>query len=180
MDHPTVNIHTYIHSYILRQRLREANGTAANQVMWRARGGGVAPMEDTAIDTMGAWLDAIAADGSGQPLPAKVIADKPQDAVDACWTPSGTRIDDPAEIGATGPCTQLYPPGSTPRLQAGQPLDELALKCALRPVDPADYGDPTPEQVARLHAAFPDGVCDYDQPGVGQQPLDGTWQSYGS
>lgn len=175
-----VDIHTYIHSYIVRERLRQANGTAANQVMWRTAGGGNAPMLEAARDTMAAWLDAIAADGSDRPLSEKVIADKPAPAVDGCWTTAGQRIDDPAEIGATGPCTQLFPPGSTPRLKAGQPLDSLALKCALKPVDPAEYGAPTAEQLARLQAAFPNGVCDYSKPGVGQQPLAGTWQTYGS
>ena len=174
-----VDIHTYIHSYIVRERLREANGTAANQVMWRSAGAGAAVMTDTARDTMADWLDALAADDSSQSQAEKVVADKPASAVDACWTTTGQRIDDPAEIGATGPCTQLFPPGSTPRLRAGQPLASLQLKCALRPVDPADYGSPTPEQVARLNAAFPDGVCDYTKPGVGQQPLEGTWLSYG-
>jgi hypothetical protein len=92
----------------------------------------------------------------------------------------GVRIDDPAEIDAGGPCTREYPPGSTPRLRAGQPLDVLAIKCRLRPVDPADYGSPTPQQEARLRAVFPDGVCDYSRPGIGQQPLQGTWLSYGA
>ncbi len=26
---------------------------------------------------------------------------------------------------------------------------------------------------------FPDGVCDWSQPGVGEQPLAGTWQEFG-
>ena len=26
---------------------------------------------------------------------------------------------------------------------------------------------------------FPDGVCDWTRPGVGQQPLTGTWLSFG-
>jgi hypothetical protein len=108
-----------------------------------------------------------------------VIAAKPAQAVDACWTAAGERINDPAEIDATGPCTQLYPPASTPRMRAGQPLSSLAIKCRLRPVDPSDYGALTPEQQARLHAVFPDGVCDYGRPGVGQQPVS-TWLSFGS
>jgi hypothetical protein len=28
----------------------------------------------------------------------------------------------------------------------------------------------TTEQLRRLHAAFPGGVCDWSKPGVGQQP----------
>jgi Tannase-like family of unknown function (DUF6351) len=178
-DFPQADIHTYIHSYIVRERLRQATGTAANQVMWRAAGGGVAPMFGAAPELMADWLDALVADASRRPLAKKVIAAKPADAVDACWTPDGERINDPAEIDATGPCTQLYPPASTPRMRAGQPLASLAIKCRLRPVDPADYGTLTEAQEARLQAVFPDGVCDYSRRGVGQQPVAGTWLSFG-
>jgi hypothetical protein len=174
------DIHTYIHSYIVRERLRNANGDADNQVMWRTAGAGAGVMQATAIDTMGDWLDAIAADDSDGPLADKVVAGKPSSAVDGCWTTNGQqRIDDPAEIGATGPCTQLFPPSATPRLKAGQPLGSLAMKCELRPVNEADYGSLTAAQQTRLHAVFPDGVCDYSRPGVEEQPLEGTWLSFG-
>jgi hypothetical protein len=179
-DFPQIDIHTYIHSYIVRERLRRANGTAANQVMWRAAGGGVGPMIAAAREVMADWLDALVADHSRRPLANRVIDAKPAEAVDACWTAAGQRIEDPAEIDATGPCTQLYPPASTPRMRAGQPLSSLAIKCRLRPVDPSDYGPLTPEQEARLRAVFPDGVCDYRRPGVGDQPLAGTWLSFGN
>jgi hypothetical protein len=175
-----VDIHTYIHSFIVRERLRKANGNADNQVMWRTAGAGAGPMNEAARETMAAWLDGIAADESAAPKADKVVANKPASAVDACWTTAGQRIDDPAEVDATGPCTQLFPPASTPRLRAGQPLDSLAVKCQLRPVDAAEYGTLTPEQEARLAAVFPDGVCDYTKPGQYQQPLKGTWLSYGT
>jgi hypothetical protein len=32
--------------------------------------------------------------------------------------------------------------------------------------------------MTRLNAIFPDGVCNYDVPGVQQQGLAGTWQSF--
>jgi hypothetical protein len=179
-DFPQIDIHTYIHSYIVRERLRQANGTAANQVMWRAAGGGVGPMTVAARELMADWLDALAADRSRRPMTKKVIDAKPAEAVDACWTATGERMNDPAEIGATGPCTQLYPPASTPRMRAGQPLGSLAIKCRLRPIDPNDYGALTADQEARLSRVFPDGVCDYRRPAVGEQPLAGTWLSFGS
>jgi hypothetical protein len=178
-DFPQIDIHTYIHSYIVRERMRRATGTAANQVMWRAAGGGVAPMTAAARELMADWLDALASDTSRRPPARQVIAAKPAGAVDACWTPAGERIDDPAEIDATGPCTDLYPPASTPRLRAGQPLGSGAIKCRLRPVDPGDYGMLTPGREARLRAVFPEGVCDYRRPGIGEQPLSGTWLSFG-
>lgn len=175
----SVDIHTYVHSYIVRERLRTANGHADNHVMWRTAGAGATPMSNAARDTMADWLDAIHDDGSDRTLAAKVVDAKPAAAIDGCWTTTGVRIDDPAEIGATGPCTQLFPPASTPRLRAGQPLGSVVMKCSLRPVNPADYGSLTVVQEARLHAVFPDGVCDYSQPGVAQQPLEGTWLSFG-
>jgi hypothetical protein len=147
--------------------------------MFRATGGGVNPMQDTAIDLMGAWLDAIHADNSTRPLAQKVIADKPGGAVDACWTSGGTRIDEPAEIGGTGPCQTLYPAHQLPRMVAGMPLDSLVAKCQLRPVNPADYTGATPAQLVRLNQIFPNGVCDYAKPGVEEQGLQGTWLSFG-
>jgi hypothetical protein len=54
-----------------------------------------------------------------------------------------------------------------------------AIKCQLRPVDLGEYGAVSPAQEQRLRAAFPDGVCDYSRPGIGEQPLAGTWLSFG-
>jgi hypothetical protein len=174
------NVHQFINSYIMRARLQRTNGTYANQVMFRAQGsGGVQPMRDTALNLMGAWLDAIKGDGSSRTLAQKVIADKPSDAVDACWTSGGIRINDPAVIGGAGTCQTLYPPHSLPRLVAGMPVDSLVAKCQLRPIIPSDYGSPSPAQLARLGQIFPNGVCDYSKPGVGEQAISGTWQSFG-
>jgi hypothetical protein len=175
-----VNVHQYVNTYELRARLRRTNGTSANQVMWRARGGSATnPMHTAALETMGRWLDRITADHTNRAQAQKVIADKPADAVDACWMPGGVRIDDPAEIGDTGPCTAQYPPHSLPRLVAGQPLGDPVIKCTLRSVDPSDYGTPTPTQVNRLNQIFPDGVCDYSKPGPEQQGVGPTWQEFG-
>jgi hypothetical protein len=174
------NVHQEINGYITRARLQRTNGTYANQVMFRAKGSAnVAAMKAAALDLIGRWLDAIRADTSSRPLPDKVIADKPSDGVDACWIGAGTRVNEPAMIGGTGPCQTAYPPHSLPRGVAGTPIDSLAAKCQLRPVDPSDYGSPSPAQITRLHQDFPDGVCDFSKPGVGEQGISGTWQSFG-
>ncbi len=175
----TANVHQEINGYIMRARLQRTNGTYANQVMFRASGGAnVQPMQDAALDLMGQWLDAIKADSSSRTPAQKVIADKPPAAVDACWI-GGNRIDEPAVIGGTGPCQTAYPPHSLPRMVAGMPIDSFVEKCQLEPVNPADYGSPSPAQVTRLHQVFPNGVCDFGKAGVGEQPLAGTWQSFG-
>lgn len=172
-----VNVHQYVNTFKFRARLRETNGTAANQVMWRAKGGqNVSAMQTAAIDTIGAWLDRIEADSSSKPLRQKVIDDKPGDAVDACWMNGGQRIDDPAEIGDTGPCSIQYPPHGLPALEAGQPLGSFVAKCHLAPINDSDYPALSGPQLARLRSIFPNGVCDYSQPGGA---LAGTWREFG-
>ena len=53
------------------------------------------------------------------------------------------------------------------------------LKCALRPLDFADYPVAfTDGQKATLRAAFPTGVCDYQRRGPQQQRPAGTWLTY--
>ena len=56
-------------------------------------------------------------------------------------------------------------------MAAGGPLTDDIAKCQLKPLNPSDYRVFfTPTQWARLTAAFPDGVCDWSKPGVGQVP----------
>jgi len=63
-----------------------------------------------------------------------------------------------------------------PQLQAGQASTRDVLKCALKTVDPKDYNVGfTPTEQAPLSSIFPNGICDYSQPGIGQQPLLGTY-----
>src|ERR1700731_3827783 len=63
-----------------------------------------------------------------------------------------------------------------PQLQAGQASTRDVLKCALKTVDPKDYNVGfTPTEQAQLSSIFPNGICDYSQPGIGQQPLLGTY-----
>ena len=50
------------------------------------------------------------------------------------------------------------------------------LKCTLKPINFADYSVAfTAAQQAQLRTIFSNGVCDYSQPGGGQQPLFGTY-----
>ena len=50
----------------------------------------------------------------------------------------------------------------------------------LKPVDLDDYAVTFDAvEQARLMAAFPDGVCDWEVVGVEQVPALGTWQSFG-
>ncbi|EKF74213.1 hypothetical protein A11A3_09445 [Alcanivorax hongdengensis A-11-3] len=74
----------------------------------------------------------------------------------------------------------------TPRTVAGDSIDTLTNKCQLKAVDPADYpvnpltgiidSQAFADKVAEI---FPNGVCDYSKPPVGQVPTR-TWLQYGT
>jgi hypothetical protein len=73
----------------------------------------------------------------------------------------------------------MYPNHSEPRIEAGAPIANDVLKCALKPVNAADYKVTlSAAQLARLKAIFPTGVCDFSKPGVGQVALKGPYQRY--
>jgi hypothetical protein len=124
---------------------------------------------------MNKWLDNMAAD----PAPAstdKVVRNKPAGANDACWNKTGTRIDEPASMDPAASCNTVYPRFTTPRLVAGSPMVNDVLKCQLKPVNAADYSVTIAgADLARLQTIFPSGVCDWNKPGAGQEPLRGTY-----
>jgi hypothetical protein len=108
-----------------------------------------------------------------------VIAGKPADAVDFCFLLADTSFTTP--VFDTTVCDKDAPQAdglgrlakrASPRQVAGGPLAENILKCQLKPLSPVDYPSITftLPQWARMQAAFPDGVCDWSRPGVGQQP----------
>jgi hypothetical protein len=96
-------------------------------------------------------------------------------AVELITSGAGTDGDVPEVIdGVTvGACAAEFPLFSTSRIVAGAPVTGDVYKCRLQPVDEAIaaglYGDwtPTADEVDQLEAIFPNGVCDYRQPGVG-------------
>ena len=54
-----------------------------------------------------------------------------------------------------------------------------AMQCRLKALDPTDYTVTfTPDQWARLQAAFPDGVCDWSAPPVGWENHSIPWLTY--
>jgi len=129
---------------------------------------------------MDEWLTNYLADGTAAPIPVKINHSKPSDLVDACFTNKGTvKIAELQVYQLDTTCNQLYPAFSTPRMVAGEPLANDVLKCELRPIDLNLYKVRfTAAEAAQLRAIFPQGVCDYSRPGVGQQPPDGTWQIF--
>jgi hypothetical protein len=162
-------IHTPHHSYAMRERLIKANGHADNYALWHGGSGG------TAFATMDAWLEAIWADGGIDPLfgmdPAKVVANKPPEAVDTCW--------DGNTPGPIEDCAgDVY---GSHRTVNGGPVSHDIIECATKPIDPADYAGalppPTPLELAQLADIFPEGVCDYTQESPNKVPSM-QWASY--
>jgi len=186
--------HNLVWSFATRARLIAANGNADNQVMllyprfdvvplWKALQGNwdalsVHQKRDL-LPQMDRWLDGIAADNGSGSLPAKVARNKPADLTDGCYTTDGERVVEPASYDGRGRCNQLYPPHANPRIAAGGPLTHDVLKCSLKPLTPAEYSRAlSPEQLRRLKAIFPSGVCDYSRPGIRQPITQTTGQSH--
>jgi hypothetical protein len=80
----------------------------------------------------------------------------------------------------TSDANDLYPSFSSPRLVAGGPLANDIVKCQLKRIDFDDYTVTfNADQRRQLRRIFPDGVCDWEPPGVEQRPLRGLWLSFG-
>jgi hypothetical protein len=168
------DVHLRYHSYSIRERLVTANGNHDNQVIV----GNLAPSE-LLLDQMGAWLTAVVADGSNRSRAAKVVANKPADVVDACWTTGGVKIVETQTLDGPGVCNQLFPAGVPPEYVAGAPINLDVVKCRLKRIDMSDYKVAfTAEQRARLAAIFPSGVCDWSKRGVAQVQAV-PWASFG-
>ncbi|MEU3465008.1 DUF6351 family protein [Streptomyces sp. NPDC006733] len=181
MDRVPLDVHTAQWSYIVRARLKAANGTTANHVIVESQL--VLSPTQTAdayvLASMDRWLTNIGADDSARSRQAKVAADKPADLSDACYLAPDRRVSTPWTYPASGPCAADYPIGSDPRLQAGEPLAQTTLQCALRPLDFTAYPVRfTPAEQHRLRTVFPTGVCDYTRPGPGENQQPHTWKEY--
>lgn len=173
-----LDMHNARQSFASRQRMRDGQGTAANQVVWftDARPARAFDQTPMALAVMDQWL------GNLRAHPERgVVRNKPAEAVDSCFATDGTLLYRGADAwrgildsAPAGQCTQRFPIHGTSRTVAGGPFDEELYKCALQPVHAAIargvYGSwrPTRTQVDRLKQVFPTGVCDYTRPDVGK------------
>jgi hypothetical protein len=187
-----VDVHDGYHSGVMRARLVKANGNAANHVMitvaslgrvqsdTRTAGSPLTRISGEALAKLDQWLTNVANDTSDLPKAKKVAAGKPADFGDACYpTVAGPLVGAIEKVTDQERCHRLFPFAGDARLAAGAPATDDVFKCALKPVDAADYKvKPTTEQLAQLRQMFPDGVCDYTKPGIEQAPLAGTWVSF--
>ncbi len=166
--------HDVYRTYVVRARLEREHGHADNQILWRgpiALFGDSTFVEDS-IPAMSRWLDAVFADSSDRPLAEKIVANRPDSVDHRCADGLGNDI--PAEI-----CDSLVESYASPRIEAGMPFTDDVGKCQLRPHLRADYYPIqfSDAQWAALEAVFPDGVCDYSEPGVGSGPTI-PWLTY--
>ena len=177
-------IHYIWRSFAERARIEGANGGEhGNQVMWRY-GTGLLPgtaAQAAAVTlqsflTMDGWLDALNASAPKETLNAvrtqqQVIAARPAAAHDLCYLTGDATFSNPVTDMAQCDADPRLMKHASPRQVAGGPLAENILKCQLKPLDPADYAPAalSAGQLARLQAVFSGGVCDWSQPGVGQQ-----------
>jgi hypothetical protein len=177
-------IHYIWRSFEERARIDAANGgNHGNQIMWRYGTGllPAGPAQFAAVTlrsflTMDTWLTSLNRSAPKATLnsvrtQAEVIAAKPGDAVDFCFLTGDTSFTTPVTDMVRCDADPRLPKHSSPRQVAGGPLAENILKCQLKPLNPADYAPATlsSAQLTRLQATFPDGVCDWTKPGVGQQ-----------
>lgn len=185
----TPDVHDSVRSIITRARLKRAHGTADNQVIIRvdapptmAGSGGMSGSARTDVFIlmqMDAWLSALKADQRPwRTALERTLANKPAGLGDMCILEDGTHVLEEAAIGATGRCGTLMPYSSNSRMVAGEPLVNDYLKCALRPLRPADYPGLDAGQVARMRRVFASGVCDYTRPPVGKVPMVASWLRY--
>jgi len=164
--HDNEEIHTDINSYIMRQRLLEANGHADNHVMFIAQTPLVLPPSVTAeaFSLMDQWLANIEADTSADPREVKVVRNKPA----APWTlaTSAPRRSPTRRSAGPVPVLRHHPH------RRRRPLANDVMKCELKPLSRLDYLPVTftDAQWARLQTAFPTGVCDFNRPPVNAYP----------
>lgn len=183
---PGGDIHANWRPYSVRDRLDRDAGSHDNQVIWKFNSaGGAAPpgaaLLRRAFTTMDAWLAAIEDDRKPGTIESKVRRNRPAAAVDLCLATLGATD---AELGNTVGIEDPACPvkqQSSPRQVAGGPRAENIYKCQLKPLDfsGTDYSGIlfSEDQKSRLRAVFPDGVCDWNLPGVGQAPAN-PWTTF--
>src|SRR5215204_23264 len=165
-----LDMHNSHQSFAARQRIRNYDGDSSNQVIWFTDARPSVQFDQTpeALAVIDEWMANIRANPSGG-----VSGNKPQGAVDACFTTAGALIasgehvwDGILDSRPAGPCTQAFPLHSTSRIVAGAPIEGGIFKCTLQAVAAAAakgaYAPwiPSASDVARLEQIFPQGVCD--------------------
>jgi hypothetical protein len=183
------DIHTRVHPFSIRDRLQRDGNDDPNLLLWTTPPGGTNLVNNllgnigdanAPISVLDEWLTNLDHTDPHDSMPARLAAAKPKDATNQCVLPDGRQLTGGWELyDDPGPCRDAYPVYKEPRVAAGAPQRDDIIKCRLTPVDDAKFDVPfTDAQRTRLARVFPDGVCDWSKPGVGQVPVL-PWASFG-
>jgi hypothetical protein len=183
-----VDVHDKFHSIVVQERLKKYLGTDATMVYLEVAnapgnynqttpGSPLNVAYNEALNGIDKWILAIKNDKSTKTPTEKVVANKPAELVSACYAAKeGFLVTAIEKITDKARCDQLFPAYTHPRVAAGGPRAEDIFKCQLKPIAASDYKTaPTAAQMQALQAAFPQGVCDWSKPGVGQTDKIVTW-----
>ncbi|MDT8429207.1 MAG: DUF6351 family protein [Pseudomonadales bacterium] len=169
---PVLDMHHSSASFSTRARMIKAQGHADNQLIWMT----TIPHDPQAEAF--ALIDEWMSNMRQYPL-RSVVANKPAQASDSCFSAKGELIaagadvwDGPWNGKPAGACMQVYPAYQTSREVAGNAVSADVFKCHRQSVTQAIatgvYGsiDMHP-YLQQLQAIFPEGVCDYSQGDAG-------------
>jgi Tannase-like family of unknown function (DUF6351) len=173
-------IHYIWRSFAERDRLDQDGGGHGNQVMWRFGTALNAPAKLglQSFLTMDTWLSALVSTTpkttvNSEHTAAQVVAAKPTTAFDLCYLTGDTTLSTPVTDQAQCDADPRLTIHGSPHQVAGGARAENILKCQLKPLNftDADYTGIvfTANQQNRMALVFPNGVCDWSKPGVGQQ-----------
>jgi hypothetical protein len=166
-----LDMHNSHQSFAARQRMRNHDGQAGNQVIWftDARPAVAFDQTPTALGVIDEWMANI----RNAPW-LGVIGNKPAGAVDRCFNTLGVEIaagpnvwDGILDSRPAGACTSVFPLYGTSRTVAGGPIEGGVYACARQSVSAAIsrgvYGwwTPSAAERTRLEQIFPTGVCRY-------------------
>ena len=192
---PQGDIHDRMRPFSLLDRLAGEDGAwPATASLWTLPLPESATVADTLAGALGdrltapvlaldEWLTAAEEDAGADAGPGSdgwreaLAGAKPESAESRCAIPGGEEVVGP-EANAEPACEEAFPIAEEPRTAAGAPRANDVIKCQLTPLEEA-WADSdvtfSDDQLDRLAAVFPDGVCDWSQRSVGYGPPDGTW-----
>ena len=167
------DIHTSFWSVAMHERLVRDGVDPRLHSRWIYQSGD-ATRVPAALDAMEAWLTAIERDHRRGSDAERAARNRPAAAEPGCWPDVGGAKEPDLDTCYAGEFTYT----GDLRTVAGAPITS-DVTCQVMAPAPEQYAVTfTPAQWDRLLTIFPEGVCDYSQPGVGQVPIDGTWQYY--
>jgi len=186
-----VDVHAGYGSVVVQARLQKYLGTTGTNVyLLTAAAPGAyntttpgSPLNTAYLDALNGidkWIMAIKADKSNKSPTEKVVANKPADLVNACYAAKeGFLVTAIEKITDKAQCDKIFPTTTDPRIAAGGPMTDDVFKCQLKPLSRTDYNVLfTDAEWAQLQQAFPNGVCDFSDRGVGQQRPAGPWMDF--